>query len=138
MVFHKMFLEKYYTPVSRHVLVAEFRYAILLNFYAMLTYPRLSAIVQQLLQRAPVPEAIRIVMGELTLDESDLREQWRSLVSPTPLANTILHLRIVPAEQQCMVCFLIYHPNDKETACPQCKSMGAKIISGEEFYFESD
>jgi Zn finger protein HypA/HybF involved in hydrogenase expression len=37
-----------------------------------------------------------------------------------------------------MVCFLKYHPGDKETACPQCKSVGAKILSGEEFYLELD
>jgi Zn finger protein HypA/HybF involved in hydrogenase expression len=54
------------------------------------------------------------------------------------LEKTNLSIQIVRAEQQCMVCFLVYHPNEKETACPQCKSVGAKIIKGEEFYFELD
>jgi Zn finger protein HypA/HybF involved in hydrogenase expression len=42
-----------------------------------------------------------------------------------------------PAEQQCMVCFQKYHPLNKETSCPNCGSVGAKIIAGEEFYLES-
>jgi Zn finger protein HypA/HybF involved in hydrogenase expression len=104
----------------------------------MQPHPRLSAIVQQILQRLPRFDSVTIVLGELQLNESQLREQWDELVSQTPLADTQLNIRIVRAEQQCMVCFLKYHPNDKETACPQCKSVGAKILSGEELYLELD
>lgn len=104
----------------------------------MQIHPRLFSIVQQILQRSPPPGLVRIAVGELVLDESLLREQWNALVSQTPLANAELNIRIIPAEQQCMVCFHKYHPQQRETACPQCGSVGAKILSGEEFYLELD
>ncbi|MBL8100837.1 MAG: hydrogenase maturation nickel metallochaperone HypA [Anaerolineales bacterium] len=101
----------------------------------MQIHPRLVAIYQQVLHK-PVKN-ISIALGELiSLDESNLRAQWHELVKNTPLEKKSLTIRIIPAEQQCMVCFLKYHPKQKETACPQCKSVGAKIISGEEFYLE--
>lgn len=99
--------------------------------------PRLSAIYQQVLQSPPA--RVKIALGELvSLDEVQLRAQWKEIVKNTPVENIELHIRIVPAEQQCMVCFLKYHPSDKETACPQCGSVGAKILHGEEFYLELD
>jgi Zn finger protein HypA/HybF involved in hydrogenase expression len=36
-----------------------------------------------------------------------------------------------------MVCFQKYKPLEKEIFCPYCKSVGAKILAGEEFYLES-
>lgn len=105
----------------------------------MQIHPRLSSIVRKILQQPANFDSIQIALGELQpFKESQLREQWHELVSQTPIANTKLNIRIIPAEQQCMVCFLKYHPNQKETACPQCGSVGAKILSGEEFYLESD
>ena len=44
---------------------------------------------------------------------------------------------IFNAEIQCMACFIKYQPLDGRIHCPQCGSVGAKILSGEEFYFES-
>ncbi len=102
----------------------------------MPSYSRLTAIRDQLL---PNPmETITIALGELhPLEEEQLRAQWHELTIGTPLADTTLVIRIIPAEQQCMVCFLKYRPQHKETACPQCGSVGAKILSGEELYLES-
>lgn len=100
-------------------------------------HPRLSAIGQQVLQSPPLRATI--VLGELVpLDETQLRAQWKELVKDTPAEHIELQIRIIRAEQQCMVCFLKYHPKDKETACPQCGSVGAKILHGEEFYLEVD
>lgn len=100
--------------------------------------PRLSSIIQLLLQQSPRKDFVQIAVGELTeFNEHQLRRQWQELVSQTPLARLKLNIRIIPAEQQCMVCFLKYHPKQKETACPQCGSMGAKILRGEEFHLES-
>jgi len=82
-------------------------------------------------------DVIQIAVGELTeYDESQLIKQWKKLVTDTPLANKALNIHIIRARQQCMVCFLVYHPKQKETACPQCGSMGAKILAGEEFHLE--
>jgi Zn finger protein HypA/HybF involved in hydrogenase expression len=104
----------------------------------MHTHSRLSSIVRQILRQSARPEVVRIAIGELLLEENELRRQWKALVSQTPLAETRLSIRVIPAEQQCMTCFLKYHPQHKETACPQCGSVGAKILSGEEFYLELD
>lgn len=101
----------------------------------MQIHPRLVAIHQRVSQK-PL-QNISIAVGELVpFDESNLRAQWHELVKNTDLEKIKLNIRIIPAEQQCMVCFLKYHPVEKETACPQCKSVGAKIISGEEFYLD--
>jgi Zn finger protein HypA/HybF involved in hydrogenase expression len=103
----------------------------------MSAHPRLLVMYDQFLQHPA--QNINIVLGELhALSEEELRSQWHELVKDGPLEKTKLNIRIVRAEQQCMVCFLVYHPNEKETACPQCKSVGAKILSGEEFYLELD
>jgi len=101
-------------------------------------HPRFPILVQQILQCSPLPMNVRLVMGELVLSEEQARAQWRELTEQSPLSNITLDVYIVRAEQQCMVCFLKYHPNEKETACPQCKSVGAKILSGEELYLELD
>ncbi|MDP1714743.1 MAG: hydrogenase maturation nickel metallochaperone HypA [Anaerolineales bacterium] len=100
--------------------------------------PRLSSIINHLLKQPAHKASIQIAVGELTeFNEEQFRQQWNGLVAQTPLAQTKLNIRIVRAEQQCMVCFLKYHPQQKETACPQCGSVGAKILAGEEFYLES-
>jgi Zn finger protein HypA/HybF involved in hydrogenase expression len=36
-----------------------------------------------------------------------------------------------------MACFTKYRPVNGEVSCPNCGGVGAKIISGEEFYLES-
>ena len=96
---------------------------------------KLNSIFQKLKQSPQ--ESIHLAIGELIYDEKEFQQQWHQLVYQTPLQEIKLNIRIIPAEQQCMVCFLKYHPKQKETACPQCKSVGAKIISGEEFYLEN-
>lgn len=97
---------------------------------------KLYSIIQKLLRQSS-QESIQLAIGELNYDEKEFQQQWNQLVYQTPLQNTKINIRIIPAEQQCMVCFLKYHPTQKETACPQCKSVGAKIISGEELYLEN-
>jgi Zn finger protein HypA/HybF involved in hydrogenase expression len=97
-------------------------------------HPRLLSLIKQ----TPPSPAIQIALGELfPLTENQLRDQWNELVKDSPLASSKLYIRLIPAEQQCMVCFQKYHPQNKETACPHCKSMGAKILMGEEFYVET-
>lgn len=100
--------------------------------------PRLSLIIQYLLQQPPHTDSIQIAVGELTeFNEDQIRKQWNELVAQTALAQLNLNIRVIRAEQQCMVCFLKYHPKQKETTCPQCGGAGAKILAGEEFHLES-
>jgi Zn finger protein HypA/HybF involved in hydrogenase expression len=103
----------------------------------MQNIPRLSSIVDHLLQQLNPANSVYIAVGELTpYTEEQLHAQWSMLVADTILAQAALVIRLVPAEQQCMVCFQKYHPLNKETSCPQCGSVGAKIIAGEEFYLD--
>ena len=96
--------------------------------------PRLYAVINQLLQDPARITAVHLVVGEL-VDVSD--EQIKSQWSEAPFAQVKLIIRRVLAEQQCMTCFEKYHPTRAEVSCPNCGSVGAKIISGEEFYLES-
>ena len=95
---------------------------------------RLSAIIDQLLQKPAQILSVQIAVGELVLfSDAQIEEQWRTSL----LANAELKIRRIPAEQQCMVCFEKYHPTQKEVACPHCGARGAKVISGEEFRLEA-
>ncbi len=106
-----------------------------LRLFNMLFHPRLISLVEKI---SP-SKTIHIALGELfPLTEEQLRTQWRELVKDTPLSESILNVRMIRAEQQCMVCFERYHPANKETACPNCMSAGAKILVGEEFYVETN
>ena len=81
---------------------------------------------------------VNIAVGELIqFADEEIYNLWSMLVNDSPLAKAALTIRRIRAEQQCMVCFQKYHPLNQETACPHCKSVGAKIIAGEEFYLES-
>ena len=84
------------------------------------------------------PRSIQVVLGELfPFGEEQLRTQWIELTKHTLLAHSSLTIRCVPARQQCMACFEKYHPVRAEVSCPQCGSVGAKIIAGEEFFLEA-
>lgn len=100
--------------------------------------PRLSFIVNHLLQKSARVALVNIAVGELViLNEEEIQAQWSWLVRDTNLSQTRLTIHRVSAEQQCMVCFEKYHPLNRETSCPHCGSVGAKILAGEEFYLES-
>jgi hydrogenase nickel incorporation protein HypA/HybF len=83
-------------------------------------------------------ENIHIVMGELSTNVDDsVQFYWDIIAKDTLAEGAKLRFRRVPAELQCMACFEKYHPNDGELLCPKCGSVGAKIITGEEFYVEA-
>lgn len=80
---------------------------------------------------------VRALVGELVpIEEERFRAEWTSMARGTPLANAALHIRRARAEFQCMACFTKYHPSGPEPACPNCGSVGAKVLSGEEFSVE--
>jgi len=100
--------------------------------------PRLSFIIAYLFRQTKRISSVQIAVGEL-IPETDeqIQLQWSTLAKDTAFSQTSLTIRRVPAEQQCMACFEKYHPLNRETSCPHCGSVGAKIITGEEFYLES-
>jgi Zn finger protein HypA/HybF involved in hydrogenase expression len=96
--------------------------------------PRLSSIIEHLLRQPRHYTALYLAVGELVpFGDEQIHAQWND----STLAQIPLTIRRVPAEQQCMVCFEKYQPARTEVSCPQCGSVGAKIISGEEFYLET-
>ncbi len=104
----------------------------------MSSHPRLITIFNQLQAQFEPVESVHIALGELfPLSEEQIRVQWNELTGRTPLAQSQLKIRLIPAEQQCMVCFEKYHPVNNGISCPHCGSVGAKILAGEEFYLES-
>jgi Zn finger protein HypA/HybF involved in hydrogenase expression len=83
-------------------------------------------------------KSVHVVIGEVAdLDQDIIQEHWIELSRGTPLEHVQIHFRSIIAKVQCMACFKKYHPENGTIHCPNCGSFGAKILSGEEFYFES-
>ena len=81
---------------------------------------------------------LHLAIGEIAeFDQNAIQRQWRDLSKGTLAEGAQLHFRVIPAEVQCMSCFQKYHPQNGRIFCFTCGSMGAKILSGEEFYLES-
>lgn len=81
---------------------------------------------------------LNIVIGELSsMVDDSIQFYWETIAKDTIAEKAVLNFRRLPAELQCMTCFTKYHPTDKELICPKCHGVGAKIISGEEFFLES-
>ena len=81
---------------------------------------------------------LHIVIGDLAsmVDES-IQFYWDIIAKDTIAEGAMLHFRRVPAELQCNACGENYKPTDKELVCPKCGGVGARIITGEEFFLES-
>ena len=105
--------------------------------------PDYTAFLQKIIRQIPEPgvthvHAVHLALGELSeVDPADLRAQWTDLTKGTPLEHAPLHVRLIPAEVQCMACFQKYRPVEKRIHCPSCGSFGAKILKGEEFSLDS-
>jgi len=81
---------------------------------------------------------VRFVIGEMSGHTGEkVRNAWSILARDTVGEGASLHFREVKAEVQCMACFEKYHPQDGHILCPNCGSVGAKILTGEEFYMEA-
>ena|SRR5215207_1217292 len=81
---------------------------------------------------------LHLAIGEIAeFDQNAIQQHWNDLNKGTPAEGAQLHFRVITAEVQCMSCFRKYHPEDGKILCSNCGSMGAKILSGEEFYLES-
>jgi len=81
---------------------------------------------------------LHLAIGEIAeFDQDAILRHWNDLSKGTPAEGAQLRFRVVTAEVQCMSCFRKYHPEDGKILCSNCGSVGAKILSGEEFYLES-
>lgn len=81
---------------------------------------------------------LHLLLGEISeLNQDSIQRIWNELRRGTAAESAQLHFHKVPAEVQCMSCFQKYHPENGKILCPYCGGMGAKVLSGEEFYIES-
>ena len=81
---------------------------------------------------------IHLTIGELaTLVDDSIQFYWDMIAEGTPARGATLHFKRIPAELQCMICREIYRPDGSEIICPNCGSVGVKVISGEEFFVEA-
>ena len=81
---------------------------------------------------------LHLAIGEIAeFDQNAIERHWNNLSKGTPAEGAQLHFHIIAAEVQCMSCFRKYHPENGKILCSNCGSMGAKILSGEEFYLKS-
>lgn len=101
------------------------------------------AYLQKIIRQIPETDrglvhALYLALGELSeLDPANLQTHWIDLTKGTSLEHAQLHIRLIPAEVQCMACFQKYRPIDKKIHCPSCGSFGAKILKGEECSLDS-
>ena len=99
-------------------------------------------ILQKAIQQANAKKAghitrLQIAMGELVDYTSEsIQSHFDELSRGTIAEGAKLEIRLVQAEVQCMACFTKYHPQGGQIVCPNCKSVGAKILTGEEFFLE--
>lgn len=101
--------------------------------------PDIQSILDNVIRRANGRRilSVRLVIGELKdIPDDDIQATWNDFARGTPAEGASLHIRRIPAELQCMTCFGKYHPDGANVSCPRCGSVGAKIISGEEFSVE--
>jgi hydrogenase nickel incorporation protein HypA/HybF len=81
---------------------------------------------------------LHLLLGEMSeLNQNSIQKNWEELSKGTLAEGAQLHFRRITAEVQCMSCFQKYHPDNGKILCPYCGSVGAKILTGEEFYLES-
>jgi hydrogenase nickel incorporation protein HypA/HybF len=81
---------------------------------------------------------LHIVIGDLaSMVDDSIQFYWDIIAMDTIAEQATLHFRRLPAQLQCNTCSEKYQPTEKELICPNCHGIGAKIISGEEFFLES-
>src|SRR5215831_4662131 len=100
-------------------------------------------ILQTAIQQAHAAHArrvthVRLVLGEMA-DQTDdeIRSDWEAISKGTLAEGAQLLFRRVPAEVQYMNCFSKYRPVNGAIRCPNCGSVGAKILAGEELFMEA-
>lgn len=81
---------------------------------------------------------IHLVIGQLaSLVDDSIQFYWDIVAKDSPAEGATIHFKRIPAQLQCMVCSEKYSPNGEEIRCPNCDSVGVKVISGEEFFVEA-
>jgi hydrogenase nickel incorporation protein HypA/HybF len=81
---------------------------------------------------------IYLVIGQLSsIVDNSVQFYWDIISNDTLAEGSKLHFKRIPTEMQCQDCQNQYKPPENEFACPTCRSINIKIVSGNEFYLES-
>lgn len=81
---------------------------------------------------------IHLVIGQLSsfVDES-IQIYWDIISAGTPAIGARLHFQRIPAEVRCTKCGAVYHLDTRDFICPDCGSVRAEIITGDQLYVQS-
>jgi hydrogenase nickel incorporation protein HypA/HybF len=81
---------------------------------------------------------IYIVIGRLaSVVDDSVQFYWDLICLDTICAGAELHFQRIPARMACLDCKQEYTFEGELTPCPQCGSIQARILSGEEFHVDS-
>jgi len=81
---------------------------------------------------------VHVAMGRLKyLAEPGIQMHWENITNDSIAKGVKIDFRRIPAALQCMICAEKYSPPGPEFSCPNCGSVGAKVLSGDEFVVES-
>ena len=81
---------------------------------------------------------IYIVIGRLaSVVDDSVQFYWDIICQDTICAGAQLHFQRIPARMACQDCHHEFTFDDELIPCPQCGSMLARVISGDEFHLES-
>jgi hydrogenase nickel incorporation protein HypA/HybF len=81
---------------------------------------------------------IYITLGQLSsIVDDSVQFYWEYISQETICAGASLHFERIPAKLECQQCGHTYGIESMLQACPQCGSMNAKIVAGEEFWVDS-
>lgn len=81
---------------------------------------------------------IYLVVGQFSsIVDDSVQFYWDMIAHGTLAEGAQLEFKRLPARLKCKKCQLIYQPDGKDFACPDCQNIDIEIISGEEFYVEA-
>jgi hydrogenase nickel incorporation protein HypA/HybF len=88
--------------------------------------------------RATKVTDIFLVIGRLaSIVDDSVQFYWDIISQDTICAGATLHFERIPARMVCLDCNQEFTFEDELIPCPQCGSMQARIISGDEFHLDS-
>ncbi len=81
---------------------------------------------------------LHLVLGPFSaVTEDSIRFYWDMLSRDSVAAGARLHFRPSPAKLRCEACGREHQPVGASLSCPECQSLKATILQGDEFFLES-
>jgi len=81
---------------------------------------------------------INLVIGQLSsIVDDSVQFYWDMISESTLCQGATLHFQRLPAQLVCLDCNNEYTLDGELTACPACRSVHVKVLSGDQFYVDS-